>query len=112
MLMLMKILSNALDIYMYFPEEEVREPRSKKEDTVETEKKAKPPFIHSKKIEKIEKKEKREKTNSWFHTTPTSQYLPVPPKVSCLCLLSWLWDMTYLSPTDIPTDPDRYSAFG
>lgn len=43
--MLIEILSNPFGICMYFPEEEVKEPRTKKEDTVEIEKKAKPPFI-------------------------------------------------------------------
>lgn len=37
--MLMEIRSNPFGICMYFPEEEVKEPRRKKEDKVEIEKK-------------------------------------------------------------------------
>lgn len=46
--MLIEILSNPFGICMYFPEEEVKEPRTKKEDKVEIDKKSKT-SIHSKK---------------------------------------------------------------
>lgn len=123
----MKILSNLFGICMYFPSPigirgaiyiyihylagEWSE-RTKKEDTVEIEKKARPPFINSKKKKKIEERkekrekreEKREKRNSWFHTMPTYlpvQYLPV----RYLVFVSCLGFHTSLLPTD--TDRSR-----
>lgn len=64
--------------------------RTKKEDTVEIEKKSKT-FIHS----LIPKKKEKEKTreylrNSWFHIMPTSQNLPVRSLVFVSFVLAFI----------------------
>lgn len=84
--MLMEILSNALDIYMYFPSpigirgaiyRVLYRGGKKFLDRSCNRKKAKPPFIPKK-----EKKRKREKRKE-KPVVPHNAYLPVPPKVSC-----------------------------
>lgn len=73
-LILIEILSNALDICMYFPEEEVKEARRTGRHGRNRGKKQ--TFIHSKKIERKEKREEK-------FVVPHNTYLPVvPPRTS------------------------------
>lgn len=99
MLMLMEILSNPLDIYMYFPSPIgirgaiyivlYRGGKKFLNRSCNREKKGEHSLNPKKKEKDRKRKEKREKRNSWLHTMPTSPTLP--PKrylvfVSCLCL--------------------------